>query len=140
MSGWKVGSSSSPPCGRPTPSLPAASRPRTSSRCNTAPDSNLITAPFPAEYRVDWIRIYDNGFTTLGGIGPQLELQLSRTETDVEISFETQAGMNYDVLYKTNLSESAWSLLQSVAGDGTLMSVYDPISSPAGFYRVESYE
>ena len=26
-----------------------------------------ITAPFPAEYKVDWIRIYDNGHTVLGG-------------------------------------------------------------------------
>lgn len=26
-----------------------------------------ITAPFPAEYRVDYIRIFDNGFTKLGG-------------------------------------------------------------------------
>ncbi len=103
-------------------------------------DSSLITAPFPAEYRVDWIRIYDNGFTTLGGIGPQIELQLYRTETDVQISFETQVGLNYDVLYKTDLSESSWTLLQSVVGDGTLMSAYDPLGSPAGFYRVEAYE
>ena len=26
-----------------------------------------ITAPFPAEYRVDYIRLYDNGYTTLSG-------------------------------------------------------------------------
>jgi len=26
-----------------------------------------ITAAFPAEYKVDWIRIYDNGYTVLGG-------------------------------------------------------------------------
>lgn len=26
-----------------------------------------ITAPFPAELAVDWVRIYDNGFTVLGG-------------------------------------------------------------------------
>lgn len=26
-----------------------------------------ITAPFPAEYKVDWIRLYDNGDTVLGG-------------------------------------------------------------------------
>lgn len=30
-------------------------------------DSADITAPFPAEYRVDYIRIFDNGFTDLGG-------------------------------------------------------------------------
>jgi beta-glucanase (GH16 family) len=26
-----------------------------------------ITAPFPAEYAIDYVRIYDNGFTVLGG-------------------------------------------------------------------------
>lgn len=30
-------------------------------------DSGEITASFPAEYRVDYIRLFDNGFTVLGG-------------------------------------------------------------------------
>ena len=30
-------------------------------------DANGITANFPAEYRVDWIRLYDEGDTVLGG-------------------------------------------------------------------------
>ncbi len=30
-------------------------------------DPANITAPFPAEYRVDWIRLYDNGYTEIGG-------------------------------------------------------------------------
>ena len=37
--------------------------------------SSGITAPFPAEYVVDWIRISDNGYTVLGGSsigGPNL--------------------------------------------------------------------
>jgi beta-glucanase (GH16 family) len=102
--------------------------------------SSDITATFPAEYRVDWIRIYDNGHTVLGGISSQLDLVLSRTGSDAEVSFETQAGVNYDVLYKTDLDEASWTLLQSVVGDGTRMSVYDALGSPARFYRVESYE
>ena len=32
-------------------------------------DSGSITAGLPAEMLVDWVRIYDNGFTTLGGSG-----------------------------------------------------------------------
>jgi len=102
--------------------------------------SSNITATFPAEYRVDWIRIYDNGFTNLGGIGPQLDLSLARVGSDVEISFETQLGVNYDVLYKTHPTDSSWTLLQTVVGDGNTMSIYDPVSSPGGFYGVESYE
>lgn len=30
-------------------------------------DAGNITAPFPAEYAVDYIRLYDNGYTVLGG-------------------------------------------------------------------------
>jgi len=30
-------------------------------------DANDITAPFPAEYKIDYIRIFDNGHTVLGG-------------------------------------------------------------------------
>ena len=103
-------------------------------------ESSNITATFPAEYRVDWIRIYDNGFTTLGGIGPQLDLDVSRAGADIEISFETQAGVNYDVVYKTNLTDPSWTFLENVVGDGNAMSVYDAIASPAVFYRVEPFE
>lgn len=34
-------------------------------------DPDGITAPFPAEYRIDYVRIYDNGFTKLGGSSVQ---------------------------------------------------------------------
>ncbi|MEE4174880.1 MAG: glycoside hydrolase family 16 protein [Xanthomonadales bacterium] len=32
-------------------------------------DASGITASFPAELVVDWVRVYDNGFTVLGGTG-----------------------------------------------------------------------
>jgi beta-glucanase (GH16 family) len=102
--------------------------------------SGAVTAAFPAEYRVDWIRVYDNGFTTLVGPGAPVTLTASRVGSDVELSFETQADLIYEVLYKTDITDLSWSLLQDVAGDGTRKSVYDPISSPAGFYLVEGQE
>lgn len=102
-------------------------------------ESSAITAPFPAEYRVDWIRIYDNGFTILGGIGPR-EMHASRAGSDVEISFTTRIGASYDVVYKTDLTDPTWTLLESVVGDGTTMSVSDTVGSPAAYYRVESSE
>jgi len=103
-------------------------------------DNTDISATFPAEYRVDWIRIYDNGYTSLGGPGAPIILNASRVGPDIEISFETQVGLNYDVLHKTNLAAPSWSLLETVAGDGTTKSVYDPVSSPAGFYIVEAHQ
>jgi beta-glucanase (GH16 family) len=103
-------------------------------------NSSDITATFPAEYRVDWIRIYDNGFTNLVGPGAPIALSASRAGSDVELSFQTQADLSYDVLYKTDILDSSWSLLQTVTGDGTTMSIFDPVTSPAGFYIVEAYE
>ena len=97
-----------------------------------------ISANFPAEYRVDWIRIYDNGFTELTGPGAPISLLAGRTGSDVELTFPTQAGLTYDVLYKTDLAESSWSLLQQVVGDGSFMTVTDSIGSSAAFYRIEA--
>jgi beta-glucanase (GH16 family) len=103
-------------------------------------DGSDITATFPAEYRVDWIRVYDNGSTTLVGPGAPIALSAARTGTDVELSFDTAAGVAYEVLYKTSLADPTWSLLQDVSGNGTAMSVFDPLDSSASFYLVEPVE
>ena len=103
-------------------------------------DTSAITASFPAEYRVDWIRIYDNGFTELGGSGPPVSLNAARAGSDVELSFNTQYGLNYDVLSKTDVTDPTWSLVETVVGTGNTMSVSDAVASPARFYKVESYE
>jgi beta-glucanase (GH16 family) len=103
-------------------------------------DSTNITASFPAEYRVDWIRVYDNSFTTLIGPAAPIALSATKTSSDVELSFQTQAGLNYEVLYKVALTDPSWSVLQDAPGDGTTEFAYDPITSPAGFYLVGTYE
>ena len=100
-------------------------------------DRNDISAPFPAEYRVDWIRVYDNGFTTLTGSGAPIGLSVNQVGSDVELSFGTQAGLTYEVLTKAELSEPSWTLLEVVEGDGTTKSVFDAVASQAAFYTVE---
>jgi len=102
--------------------------------------SSDITATFPAEYRVDWVRVYDNGYTTLIGPGAPIALSASRVGSDVELSFGTQTGLTYEVLYKAEITDPSWTLLQDVQGDGTIQSVHDPVSSSAGFYLVEALE
>jgi beta-glucanase (GH16 family) len=51
-------------------------------------DAGGVTAPFPAEYKVDWIRIYDNGFTELGGTSLK-EDAVSGTNLLVNAGFES---------------------------------------------------
>jgi beta-glucanase (GH16 family) len=52
-----------------------------------------ITAAFPAEYKVDWIRIYDNGFTVLGPAPPGPSTPYSGTPMAVPGTIEAE---NYD--------------------------------------------
>ena len=59
----------------------------------------------------------------------------SRSGANFVVSFPTRSGATYSVLYKTNLTDLNWQLLQSVPGDGTTKSVNDPITTQR-FYGV----
>ena len=86
---------------------------------------------------MDWIRVYDNGFTSLSGPAAPIGLAVSRVDTNVELSFATQDGLTYEVLWKSDLAEPSWTLLEVVEGDGTTQTVLDPLASSATFYTVE---
>ncbi len=52
-------------------------------------------------------------------------------------SFETTAGRTYNVESTDSLLNLSWQPLQDVAGDGTLMTVTDPVAGTAErYYRV----
>jgi len=55
---------------------------------------------------------------------------------NIAVSFPTQAGVNYRVFYRDDLSTGNWTLLTSVLGDGTIKSVNDPSSGARRFYKV----
>jgi hypothetical protein len=55
---------------------------------------------------------------------------------NIAVSFPTQAGVNYRVFYRDDLSTGNWTLLTSVLGDGTVKSVNDPSSGARRFYKV----
>jgi hypothetical protein len=52
------------------------------------------------------------------------------------ISFPTQAGFSYLVVYKDNLEDAYWKLLSIVTGDGTTKTVTDTINNSQRFYKV----
>ncbi len=55
-----------------------------------------------------------------------------------QISFPTQAGYHYQVVYKTNLTDAAWLPLgTSLNGNGSVQSVGDPSGGGSRFYRVQ---
>ena len=55
---------------------------------------------------------------------------------DIQISFATQPGLSYQVIYKDALTASAWNHLETIPGDGTTKSVVYPATEPLRFYAV----
>jgi hypothetical protein len=56
--------------------------------------------------------------------------------TNTVLSFPTQAGFTYLVVYKNSLQDTNWKLLSVVAGDGTTKVVTDIVNNPQRFYRL----
>jgi len=57
---------------------------------------------------------------------------------NAQISFPTIYGPIYDVLYKTNLTDTLWKVLTTVTGDATAKTVSDPVVSKSRFYKVNT--
>jgi len=72
-------------------------------------------------------------------VAPALPVTLTATRsgTQILISFPTQAGHSYTVSYTSSLhAPITWTQLTVIAGDGTVKTATDALSSSARFYRV----
>jgi hypothetical protein len=56
--------------------------------------------------------------------------------TNTVLSFPTQTGFTYLVVYKNNLEDANWKLLSVVPGDGTTKILTDAITEPRRFYKL----
>jgi hypothetical protein len=63
-------------------------------------------------------------------------LSVSRSGKTINLSYPTQSGFNYTVLYKTSLTDAAWQTLSTSVGDGTTQSATDSIGTKTRFYRL----
>jgi len=64
-------------------------------------------------------------------------LTVTRSGSQILISFPTQAGHSYTVSYTSSLQAPVtWTQLTVIAGDGTVKTATDALSSSARFYRV----
>jgi hypothetical protein len=54
----------------------------------------------------------------------------------ISITFPTQNGFNYTVLYSGSLSPASWQTLTSISGDGTVKTATDTASGSQRFYKV----
>ncbi|HXP61182.1 MAG TPA: hypothetical protein VN829_11865, partial [Dongiaceae bacterium] len=68
-----------------------------------------------------------------------ITLNATRSGGSLVLSFPTQSGVPYSVLYRTDLASGDWTLLTAVMGDGTVKSVNDPLlGNTQRFYKVVS--
>jgi hypothetical protein len=65
-----------------------------------------------------------------------IRLTATRSASNVVLSFPSQAGVNYRVFYRTNLTAGNWSFLTSVLGNGGVKSVNDVSTDNTRFYKV----
>ncbi|HEV2211629.1 MAG TPA: hypothetical protein VG167_22915 [Verrucomicrobiae bacterium] len=65
-----------------------------------------------------------------------IRLTAIRSGNSVVVSFPTQAGVLYRVLYSSNVTGGNWALLTTIAGDGTVKSATDNSSAAQRFYKV----
>jgi hypothetical protein len=80
-----------------------------------------------------------NSFVLVPATAAPTPVQLIATQTggNIALSFSTLTGLNYKVYYKNALSDSGWTLLTMVAGDGSVKSITDVISGSSRFYRLQ---
>jgi len=80
---------------------------------------------------------YPNFFMLVPTTG--ISLSAAIVGSNVAVSFPTQAGSNYRVFYRTNLTTGNWILLTTVLGDGTVKSASDSsAASNQRFYKMTS--
>ena len=108
----------------------------------------------------NWVPLQNNGapvVVTLGGVSTLrvtsagncnanyfmlvavrgINLSAAKSGNNAVVSFPTTAGTSYSVYVTTSLTGS-WSRLTTVAGDGSVKSVSDPITGGTRFYKVTS--
>jgi hypothetical protein len=108
-----------------------------------------------------WVPLTDNGLaapvvvtlnglttlrlTTAGNCNPNyfmlvptsgIKVTATRSGGNVVLSIPTQNGVNYRVFYRTDVSNSNWTLLTTLVGNGSVKTVTDPSGGPRRFYKV----
>jgi len=69
---------------------------------------------------------------------PVFTASASHSGTNIAVSFQTMSGFNYQLQYKTNLTDPAWIPLGSpLPGNNSLQSVTNPTTATTRFYRVQ---
>jgi hypothetical protein len=82
---------------------------------------------------------YNANFYMLVPTASKPSLSVSLSGATVKLSFASQTGTTYQVVYKNSLTDASWTALGgSVAGNGSVQSVTDSIGNTQRFYRLQA--
>ena len=80
----------------------------------------------------------NTGFFMLVPTAPSLNLTISVSGVNTTISFPTQTGSSYQLLYKNHLTDATWTTLGSpISGNNAVQSLNDTATGSSRFYRVQ---
>ncbi len=78
------------------------------------------------------------GFLALVATTPRPTVTATANAGNAHISFFTQSGYSYQVLYKNNLTDATWTALGSaLSGNNAVQSVSDSLANGHRFYQVQ---
>ena len=60
----------------------------------------------------------------------------SMSGSAIHLSYPTQSGFNYTVLYKNNLTDVTWQTLSTSIGDGSVQTATDSTGQKSRFFRL----
>jgi hypothetical protein len=65
-------------------------------------------------------------------------VNVQHSASSFSFSFQSQNGVTYTIQYQTSLEDNDWSTLETRSGDGTVLTVTDPVTTAARrFYRIQ---
>jgi hypothetical protein len=85
-----------------------------------------------ATYYIDNVYFYNSTYVAPA----QPRITASSAGGNVQLSFATQTGYTYTVLYKNHITDAVWTTLSSVSGNNSTQIVPDVKSQSSRFYRV----
>jgi hypothetical protein len=70
---------------------------------------------------------------------PAVALAATPSGKSMNLSFGTQSGFNYTVLYKNKLTDTTWTPISTATGDGTVKAVTDTMTAGSRYYILEAH-
>jgi uncharacterized repeat protein (TIGR01451 family) len=102
--------------------------------------TNTVTANGVSICQVPVTATANCGCVTSPLRGPVIGKLTINSDHNLSLSFPTEQGKSYTVQYKNNLSDTAWTDLETVVGTGGNLNINDPTPAglPSRFYRITS--